>query len=317
MTSESNHYLKGLLRLTMACNAQCLFCNVPIEDFKGGILGERDIVRALEHFAEQDTRTITISGGEPTIAKTRLLDLVRRCRARGIANVDLQTNAVLIDDKYAVDLAEAGVTSAFVALVSHLPHIHDQLMGLVDAHRACLAGIDALLQAGVDVRLNPVTVKHTETLVGDYVDFVAERFPAIRFISLSAVQPHGRAAKNLNLLPHYSQLGPAIELARKKAAAKKIEMVNPYCGVPICVGWSDAIGQCVEAIQEVGHDPTGLRNQGNKSHGQPCRKCALRSLCGGAWHAYWVYRGGDGIESPVKIIEPWVPTAAELDFQSV
>lgn len=319
MTSEGNHRLKGLLRLTMACNARCLFCNVPIENYNGGILGEEDISRALQHLVEEKARTITISGGEPTIAKTHLLELVRRSRDRGIEFVDLQTNAMLIDDEYALELAEAGVTSAFVPLLSHLPETHDHLMGVTGAYAGCLAGIDALLGAGIDVRLNPVTVKQTETLVPDYVDFVSRRFPSIHFVSLSVMQPHGRAADNLALLPHYSRLRPAIAQARRLATLRGIEMVNPYCGVPICIGWSDALEKCVEAVQavEARVQPMGLRNRGNKSHGEPCRKCAFRSLCGGAWHAYWVHRKGDGIDPPAKIVEPWLPAADELHLQSV
>ena len=66
--------------------------------------------------------------------------------------------------------------------------------GLEGAFGRCLAGIDALLDAGVRVALNPVTAACTQARVADYVDFVAARLPRVRSISLSAVQPHGRAA---------------------------------------------------------------------------------------------------------------------------
>ena len=31
--AEDSHRTKGLLRLTMACNERCPFCNVPAEDY--------------------------------------------------------------------------------------------------------------------------------------------------------------------------------------------------------------------------------------------------------------------------------------------
>ena len=31
--AEESHRTKGLLRLTMACNERCPFCNVPVEDY--------------------------------------------------------------------------------------------------------------------------------------------------------------------------------------------------------------------------------------------------------------------------------------------
>ena len=46
-----------------------------------------------------------ISGGEPTLLRERLVALVKRARARGIPFVELQTNAVLLDEGYASELA--------------------------------------------------------------------------------------------------------------------------------------------------------------------------------------------------------------------
>ena len=33
LDAEESHRTKGLLRLTMACNERCPFCNVPMEDY--------------------------------------------------------------------------------------------------------------------------------------------------------------------------------------------------------------------------------------------------------------------------------------------
>ena len=67
--------------------------------------------------------------------------------------------------------------------------------------------------------------------------FVGQRFPAIQSISLSAVQPHGRATHNLQLLPDYEQLGKLVPDAIKAASQYGIKVLNPYCGLPVCVGW--------------------------------------------------------------------------------
>lgn len=44
--------------------------------------------------------------------------------------MELQTNAVLVTPALAGELAAAGLTSAFVSLLSHLPGEHDALAGL-------------------------------------------------------------------------------------------------------------------------------------------------------------------------------------------
>jgi MoaA/NifB/PqqE/SkfB family radical SAM enzyme len=317
---EESHRTKGLLRLTMACNERCPFCNVPAEDYERLTPSIEETRAELQRFLDDGAQTLTISGGEPTLLRKRLIQVVREARASTVRFVELQTNAVLITPGYARELADAGVTSAFVSFLSHVPEHHDTLAGLAGAFPKCLAGIDALLDVGIRVTLNPVTARLTEHLVPDYIDFVAERLPRVRFISMSAVQPHGRAREQVELLPDYDVLRRVIPEARRRAEAHGIELVNPYCGLPLCVGWEDAPESSVEAFEaEAGgwRRTPGLDNLGNKSHGEPCRACALRTRCGGAWHAYWEVRGGSGIGAPAFAIEPWSEGAEASAHQHV
>jgi len=322
--AEAHHQTKGLLRLTMACNERCPFCNVPVEAYANPTPPEAQLWDELASFLETGESTLTISGGEPTLYRDRLVGVVRRARDAGVPFVELQTNAVLVDDDYARELTGAGLTSAFVSLLSHRPALHDELAGLGGAFERCLGGIDALLDAGASVTLNPVIAWQTQDLVADYVDFVAERLPRVRSISLSSVQPHGRAARALALLPDYAKLGPAVRRARSRAEIHGLSLLNPYCGLPLCVGWDGTRETSVEALEALemrtsarSRDAFGLDNRGNKRHGPPCVGCALRTLCGGAWHAYWAHRGGAGLEAPLERIEPWDPGAMEAPGQTV
>jgi MoaA/NifB/PqqE/SkfB family radical SAM enzyme len=318
--AEDSHTTKGLLRLTMACNERCPFCNVPVEDYARPTPPMAETEADLARFIESGEQTLTISGGEPTLLRKRLLSVIKTARDGGIPFVEVQTNAVLVDDAYAQALSQAGLTSAFVSLLSDVAEHHDFLAGLEGAFGDCLRGIDAMLDAGIRVTLNPVTARQTQDRVQDYVDFVATRLPRVRSISMSAVQPHGRAQHDLDLLPDYDQLATAIRLARGRAERHGITLLNPYCGLPLCVGWEDDLDHSVEAI-EARQGPTegvpGVDNRGNKSHGKPCIGCALRPRCGGAWHAYWHHRGGAGLEAPISIVHPWDAGTASHAGQTV
>jgi len=268
---------------------------------------DEDVVNSeLDAFIAAGDRTLTISGGEPTLLRKRLIRLVNRAREGGIDFIEVQTNAVLIDDTYAKELREAGVTSAFVSLLSHVPELHDALAGLEGAFPKCVRGIRALTEAGIRVALNPVTARSTQHLIAEYVHFVAEHLPGVTSISLSAVQPHGRARTNLDLMPDYGDLRGHVLDAQTMAAQHGIELLNPYCGLPLCVGWSDAMSKSVEAIEaQAAHTAQGLQNTGNKRHGPACIDCGLRTRCGGAWHAYWDHLGGSGIQPPWRPPLPW------------
>ena len=295
----------------MACNERCPFCNVPVEDYAQPTPAAETTLLELDAFIATGEQTLTISGGEPTLLRKRLLEVVATARSRGILFVELQTNAVLLDTQYARELAAAGLTSAFVSLLSHVPEHHDELAGLAGAFTRCIAGIDALLDAGIPVTLNPVVARQTQTLLPQYVHFVADRLPGVSSISLSAVQPHGRAGRDgraEDLLPDYAVLGPAVTEARRIATDRGLSMVNPYCGLPLCVGWDDDPGRSVEAIEaDAGGWRTtpGVENTGDKHHGAPCRRCALRPRCGGAWRAYWQVRAGSGLRAPILLVSPW------------
>ena len=93
---EASHRTKGLVRLTMACNERCPFCNVPAEDFPSRPTPREELEAQLQRFVADGERTITVSGGEPTLLRGRLVELVERARELGIEHVELQTNAILI-----------------------------------------------------------------------------------------------------------------------------------------------------------------------------------------------------------------------------
>lgn len=319
--AEESHRTKGLLRLTMACNERCPFCNVPAEDYPRPTPTEEEQNIELDDFIASGERTLTISGGEPTLLRRRLLSVIRRARGAGVPFVELQTNAVLIDEGYAAALAEAGLTSAFVSLLSHEPAHHDALAGLKGAFARCLRGIDALLGVGVRVALNPVTARRTQTLLPDYLRFVAARLPGVRSVSLSAVQPHGRARQHLSeLLPDYDVLRDVVPEAQRVAAAAGIELLNPYCGLPLCVGWAADMARSVEAIEAEGggwRPLPGIENRDDKTQGPPCQACALRTRCGGAWRAVWTERGGAGLHPPLRRVAPWEPGAEAAPGQQI
>ena len=84
-SAEESHATKGLLRLTMACNERCPFCNVPMEDYESLTPDEETTQQELDAFIEAGDQTLTISGGEPTLLRRRLLRLVTRARQGGMA----------------------------------------------------------------------------------------------------------------------------------------------------------------------------------------------------------------------------------------
>src|SRR3569832_2709636 len=153
--AENRRY--SLLRLGLACDADCLFCNVPSESYSYPMrLSSAEAGRRIDALAAGGADRLELSGGEPAL-RADLESLVARARAAGFSRVELQTIGVaLARPGRASALRRAGLTHSFVALHSQLPAAHDGLLRRPGAWEACVRAIEELTAEGVDVVLNPV-----------------------------------------------------------------------------------------------------------------------------------------------------------------
>ncbi len=285
-----------ILRLGLECNAKCLFCNVPYEN---GMLKRPSTPQAkkmiLSLFRDNQPLRLDISGGEPTLRKD-LAGLISFAYKKGKADIQLQTNAIAFANReYVRALRVSGLKKIFVGLHSHNPSIHDYLLGLKGAFKSCVRGISNALKEKIMVTLNPVITTKNYKGLPRYIEFVKNNFPQIKYISLSVIQPRGRAWINKQLVPRYKLISPYIR--RGVALGTKYGMVinNPYCGLPLCIGgWYKYLGQCLEYAQNSLKMKSGHKyknNNSDKVKGRQCAFCRLGNFCNGIWREYAMLYG--------------------------
>src|SRR6185369_11007308 len=144
------------------CNENCWFCNArrPTED--PAFVAKPAVRRRIAEAQSSGAQQIVLTGGEPTM-RSDLADLVRRAGASG-TDVVLETNAVLIDDVRARQLAAAGLGTARVQLVAW-GDAADDITQLPAGFAAALRGVRALAAAGVKVEITaPVVRRNLELL---------------------------------------------------------------------------------------------------------------------------------------------------------
>ncbi len=276
----------ALLRLGLGCNVACPFCNVPWESYDYPIrLSINDVQREMIRLRETGADCLELSGGEPTL-RPDLPWIVEEARRLGYRRVELQTNAVVPgkSPKSVIELKNAGLTDVFVGLHSHLPNVHDFLVRQTGAFDLCVAGIANFIEAGIATTLNPVLTVVNYKPLPDFIEYVPRCLPGVRSISLSVVQPHGRAWSNRKLIPRYGEISPYIEKALDRSEALGLRVNNPYCGLPMCVGgWHKRLDRNVEYCETLSARESG-RDQ--KFHPPECVSCSLRRFCGGVWKEY-------------------------------
>ncbi len=280
-----------LLRLGLNCNARCLFCNVPPESFFLKEMTTREAKSQIDVLIAQEKRIrLDISGGEPTL-RNDLEEIIAYAAQKGVKTVQIQTNAILCARReYVKRLKSSGLRKAFVSLHSPDPKVHDYLLGYQGAFVQSFKGIRCLIKAAIEVTLNVVVTSKNYRTLPEYVAFVHVKFPEIKSISLSVVQPRARAWVNNFLVPRYKHIGPYVSRALRLGEKFGIIINNPFCGLPLCIGgWQRRLKRCVEYSQNLlkQNQRSSPKADGYGKIKAPfCRMCALDAFCNGVWKEY-------------------------------
>ncbi len=272
-----------LLRITNQCNQDCCFCNVSSDESVSLDEAMRRVRQA------KDLRTLSISGGEPTLNKG-LLELIREAKKNpGIQFVSLQTNAAAAASfDYAGALKEAGLDEAFVAFHSHQEKLSNVLTGS-QLWQKTVSGIQNLTAAGIKVVINTVINKATYEQLPEFCVFVNRTFPDVKEICFSFIQPHGRAWKNRSaLIPRYSEVVPFLKKALEVCDGHGISYCNPYCGFPLCLfpAPKKYSSEFLDSPRSSSEKEGVSLVKRDKAHGPACQHCAEKARCNGVWKKY-------------------------------
>jgi MoaA/NifB/PqqE/SkfB family radical SAM enzyme len=270
-----------IVRVNFHCNQACDFCFVsthlpPPE--------EAAVRRAIREAARAGHR-VCLSGGEPTL-HPRLAEYVRLAFAEGAPGVQLQTNAVRLSDPAAVQpLVEAGLREAFVSLHASHATLSDAITGAPGTFDRTVAGLDALVAAGLEVAINFVIHRDNVHDLPAWVRLVASRWPGAR-ASVSFVAPSTDLVPRA-LVPRYTDALPALREALDVANAAGVEVTSleSMCGMPLCLLPEDlVVSRPTAAIAAYEGDGEFLRVEA-------CASCSVADRCFGVRRSYAAVHG--------------------------
>jgi len=139
------------LNLTRRCNLRCAHCYLDAGTRSDGDSGElsTDEVKALiDEIADlSDETMVVLTGGEPML-RSDLEALVQHASSRGLMPV-IGTNGMLLDDRRAQSLKEAGLQGAGISVDSLDPAFHDDFRGCPGSWEGAMAAIDACRRHGL------------------------------------------------------------------------------------------------------------------------------------------------------------------------
>ncbi len=165
----------ALFRLGEACNNHCPMCSNSGRP-EAWLTPQEELLRRVDWLADQGLKRVVVTGGEPT-SHPAFWAVIQRLNDRSMV-WDINSNGRTFAQVGFADRAvEEGLQRAIISMHSHIPAVSQEMSGVTaKGHSEILAGIDALVAAGVPVMLNLVlsTINHATLL--DYLDWTVARW---------------------------------------------------------------------------------------------------------------------------------------------
>ena len=158
----------------LRCNQSCSYCTVRRPTDAAAWVREPAVEQRIREAIAGGAREIVLSGGEPT-QRGDLARLVATARGAGAERVTLETNATLLDDARARELAAAGLDRALVNLAGDGPWL-DAVTRDPGGWDATVRGVHALIGAGVRVDVQAAIVRSTAARIAELPGMLVERF---------------------------------------------------------------------------------------------------------------------------------------------
>ncbi len=114
---------KDLIRTTINCNANCLFCNFAKEnetDFMNPSDG--DLYAMIDVLADQHVSHLVFSGGEPLV-RENIFKFIKYAANKGIKKLEMQTNGLLLDKSTLGLLKKSSLNRLFISLHTNNKYI--------------------------------------------------------------------------------------------------------------------------------------------------------------------------------------------------
>ncbi len=284
----------ALFRFGEQCNNDCPMCSNTGEASLFFHPTETLLQRAA-FLHRYGFRRAVVTGGEPTI-HPGFWTVVERLAADGFT-WDVNTHGrTFAKEGFARRAAGQGLKRAIVSLHSHVPATSAAIFGTREnAHHETVAGIDRLVEAGVDVMLNCVLTRLSLGELDEYLRTEHARYGAralFKFVFPTTLGKGGSWAEIATL--RYADVGDTVRRLRSTALELGAHVL--FESFPNCIlGDPEATNLGRSAFGETHYldDATGERIYSMRhieaelsAFGEVCRQCSSLRSCPGISRQY-------------------------------
>lgn len=326
------------IALTYSCQNSCIFCYASSPkriDVKKPMTPAEVKIVIDKIWNQAKVPTLSFTGGEPTLIK-ELPEYIKHSAFLGL-RTNLITNGIRCAEReYVALLKDSGLKSAQVSVESHIPELHDRIVGNRGAFEKTFAGLKNLKEAGIYTHSNTtISTENLDTLNG-LLEFIADL--GMSYLSLNMVIRTGTSLHNKDIMVEYNHISEILPALKEKADSLGIRLVwyspTPYClfnpvkfglgskscaaadgllsvnpegDVLPCSSFQEGLGSLVKNDFDKIWNTVNARYWREKKFLPPgCDACELNKICCGACPLYWDEKKSfNEIKNFTGKIHPW------------
>ncbi|MGB7799771.1 His-Xaa-Ser system radical SAM maturase HxsC [Buttiauxella sp.] len=262
--------------VTESCNNLCIMCPQPPKPQKINVDNQCEgrINQVLNLIGKEHIpATLCITGGEPTMLKQGLVNIVEDItRQMPDTLVHLLTNGrSFCYEKNVADISSAakGNMLAGIPLFAHVSDIHDYIVQSHGAFDQTMAGLLNCYKYGIAVELRVVLHRQTIPHLVELAEFISRNLFFVKHVALMGMENMGFAKMNRKEL----HIDP---WEYKDTLSKAVKLLDLYgietriFNLPLCVVNSDAHQHCVQSISDF-----------KNIYHPECSSCSKQAICCG------------------------------------
>jgi His-Xaa-Ser system radical SAM maturase HxsC len=267
--------LHNTLMITERCDQLCLMCSQPPR--KTNDLWRFPFYKEALALAEENS-TIVLSGGEPTLYKEQLFDLLNEVSdKRNDIKFHILTNCQHFEESDIPILkAIHNKISVLwgVPLYAHTASIHEEVVDKKDAFNTLLNNLYLLGSTGASIELRTVLTNLNALDLPNLAKFICRHINFINYWAIMAMEPVGYAKANLQNLLYDHSVAP--QPLNKALNIAKIHDLNvKLFNFPLCTVNKEFRKHCVKSISDWKNKYLDI-----------CQECECKDSCTGFFEWY-------------------------------
>jgi His-Xaa-Ser system radical SAM maturase HxsC len=261
------------LLLTEQCDNYCLMCSQPPKDRADSWLFDR--ARKVISLLPESARTLSLTGGEPTLNADAFIGLLEHCKrvAPGLSVHLLSNGRRFADPQFALRYAAVAIADIMAGIPVYAPEpgLHDFIVQAAGAFDETVHGILNLASLGQAVEIRIVVQRHTIPVLAGLATFIVRNLPFVAQVALMGLEMTGLAR------PNSAQVwaDPADyqrELAESVGILTTAGITTRIYNHQLCVLDPLLWPYAVRSISDWKNDYLDI-----------CRACSVRDACGGVF----------------------------------